>query len=62
MKYTVIRQHFGDRMYMPGEERDATASDVQHLVKAGVLEEAKAKAEKPVANKAEKSAPKNKSE
>lgn len=56
MKFNVIRQHFGDKMYMPGDEREASESDVAHLVKAGVLE----KAESAPKNKAER-APKNKS-
>lgn len=60
MKYTVLRQHLGDKMYMPGDEREANASDVKHLIDAGVLREAKGKAEAAPANKAEKAAPKNK--
>lgn len=51
MKFNVIRQHLGDKMYMPGDEREASQSDVQHLVSNGVLEEAKA--ERKPANKAE---------
>jgi len=63
MKFHVIRQHFGDKMYMPGDDREASESDVKHLVKAGVLsrEKPKAKAERAPANKAETAAPKNKS-
>lgn len=57
MKFLVKRQHFGDRMYMPGDEREASESDVAHLVKAGVLE----KTEGTAKNKAEKATPKNKS-
>lgn len=59
MKFTVIRQHLGDKMYMPGDEREAAQADVQHLLTNGVLEEAKAerkppnKAEPTVKNKAE---------
>lgn len=59
MKFTVIRQHLGDKMYMPGDEREAAESDVAHLVRNGVL---KAKSEPAPKNKAEKSAPKNKGE
>lgn len=59
--YNVIRQHYGDKQYMPGDTREANPSDVKHLVDAGVLKEAKAKAETAPANKAEKAAPKNKS-
>ncbi|EPE99529.1 hypothetical protein [Rhizobium grahamii] len=57
--YTVLRQHLGDKMYMPGDERQATEGDVTHLIRNGVLEEKKS--EKRVVNKA---APpvKNKSE
>jgi len=51
MKYTVIRQHLGDRMYMPGEEREASPSEVRHLVKNDVL--AEAKVERRPANKVE---------
>jgi hypothetical protein len=59
MKYRVIRQHFGDRMYMPGDEREAGEADVQHLVASGVLEPAGEKSEQAPHNKAEP-APKNK--
>lgn len=48
--YTVLRQHLGDKMYMPGDLREAAESDVRHLVECGVIEEAKA--EKPLPNKA----------
>lgn len=60
--YKVLRQHLGDRMYMPGDTRMALPSVVSHLVSAGVLSEEagekdakpmKNKAAKPVANKAE---------
>jgi len=57
MKFEVLRQHLGDKQYMPGDERDANEGDVAHLVKAGVL---KRKAEAAPKNKAEP-APKNKS-
>ena len=39
MKYTVKRQHLGDRMYLPGDEREANPDDVSHLVAKGVLAE-----------------------
>lgn len=53
--YTVLRQHLGDKMYMPGDVRKAEPSDVTHLVKSGVLVEGDgAKAEKPTQNKAAK--------
>jgi hypothetical protein len=61
MKFKVNRQHLGDRMYMPGDEREAAEAEVKHLIDAGVLEKAKsAKADQAPANKAEP-APENKS-
>ncbi|MDW9588672.1 hypothetical protein GOA80_21885 [Sinorhizobium meliloti] len=64
--FKVLRQHLGDKQYMPGDTREANPSVVKHLVDAGVLKEAKAaaaKAEKnPTANKAEGASTKNKSE
>lgn len=59
--YEVLRQHLGDKMYMPGDTRDAAQVDVQHLIDNGVLREGKAKIEPAPSNKAEKAAPKNKS-
>ncbi|WP_041409359.1 hypothetical protein [Sinorhizobium fredii] len=59
--YDVLRQHLGDKMYMPGDQREANQGDVQHLITNGILKEATAKAEKATANKAVKAAPKNKS-
>ena len=41
MEYEVMREHLGDRLYMPGDKRLAAASDVAHLVRAGVLVEVK---------------------
>lgn len=41
MKYIVAREHLGDRIYAPGDEREAVPSEVMHLVRAGVLIEAK---------------------
>ncbi len=49
--YRVLRQHLGDRMYQPGEEREAEAADVAHLVASGVLGEGNG------AGKAEKAEP-----
>lgn len=60
MKYHVIRQHFGDRMYMPGDEREAGEAEVKHLVASGVLKPAGEKSEHAPQNKAEP-APENKS-
>lgn len=57
MKFKVMRQHYGDKTYMPGDEREAREADVQHLVDRGVLV-AEKKADAPK-NKAV-SAPKNK--
>lgn len=53
--YDVVRQHLGDRMYVPGDKRQANPAEVSHLVSAGVLAEpAATKAEKPPLNKAAK--------
>ena len=60
-KFKVIRQHLGDKMYMPGDLREAKEGDVKHLIAAGVLAAPESKAEKAPANKAEGAAPKNKS-
>lgn len=57
--YDVTRQHLGDRMYLPGDEREADPTAVKHLVDAGVLTLRAEKAEAPVDNKAIK-APRNK--
>lgn len=60
MKFHVLRQHFGDKQYMPGDTREVSESDVKHLVDAGVLKKVSEKAEPKPLNKAEKAAPKNK--
>ena len=60
MKFNVLRQHQGDKFYNAGDEREANESDVAHLVKSGVLEPIKAKAEPKPKNKAIQSSPKNK--
>ena len=61
MKFHVIRQHYGDKMYVPGDTREAEEGAVKHLLANGVLskEAPKAKAEAKPKNKAE-SAPQNK--
>ena len=41
MKYLVAREHLGDRPYARGDEREAAPAEVMHLVRAGVLLEAK---------------------
>lgn len=54
MKFTVLRDHLGDRAYRAGEVREAEAHDVAHLVgmvlrplenKADVVPENKARAQ-----------------
>ncbi|MBB2973953.1 hypothetical protein [Mesorhizobium sp. RMAD-H1] len=64
MKFHVIRPHLGDKMYLPGDTREAKEGDVKHLVDNGVLstDEPKSKALGKLANKAETGAPKNKAE
>lgn len=57
--YDVTRQHLGDRLYLPGDQREADPVSVAHLVKKGVLALRDEKAERPVDNKAVK-APRNK--
>lgn len=48
--YTVKREHYGDKFYRTGEQREANPADVKHLVAKGVLvemvEETKPKATK----------------
>lgn len=51
-KYKVIRQHQGDRMYLPGEERELPEGDAGHLIPRCLV---------PISGKAEP-APKNKAE
>lgn len=57
-KFTVVREHFGDRAYARGDVREALASDVAHLVphvlKPRDSAVGKQKAEKAPLNKAEK--------
>ena len=52
-KFKVLRQHYGDKLYMAGDTREADERDVAHLVERGVLEPVKTKAAQPVENKAE---------
>ncbi|MDW9368834.1 hypothetical protein GOB34_14280 [Sinorhizobium meliloti] len=59
-EFTVKRQHLGDRMYLPGDTRQAAESEVAHLIRNGVLQ--KEKAPKPEKGKAETGAPANKAE
>jgi hypothetical protein len=58
-KYKVIRQHYGDRLYMQGETREIAEAEARHLVPR-CLEPIAAKAEPAPKNKAEGPAPKNK--
>lgn len=37
--YTVKREHYGDKFYRTGEQREANPNDVKHLVARGVLVE-----------------------
>jgi len=57
-KFTVNRQHYGDRLYHAGETREAKEADVAHLV-PDTLEPVSKKAEPKPRNKADK-APENK--
>lgn len=66
-EFTVKRQHLGDRMYLPGDTRQAAESEVAHLIRNGVLQKEKRRSRKreklnpaPRQNKAEGAAPKNK--
>lgn len=38
--YKVKREHYGDKFYRTGEQREANPNDVKHLVAIGVLAEA----------------------
>lgn len=40
--YLVKREHIGDKAYRTGDTREADPAMVRHLVKSGVLVEAKA--------------------
>lgn len=51
--FKVQRQHLGDKMYLPGDERTADRKEVAHLIAKGVLEPVKAKADVPAKNKAD---------
>lgn len=59
-EFVVKRQHLGDRMYLPGDTRQAAESEVAHLIKNGVLK--REKPAKPEKGKAETGAPQNKAE
>lgn len=51
MKFKVLRRHLGDKLYEPGDEREATRGDVEHLIRQGVLAAPENKAEAPFENK-----------
>lgn len=66
MKYTVLRQHYGDKQYHTGDERVIdNEQDAQALVEMGLItpfdDEPKQKAKTAPKNKAE-SSPQNKAE
>lgn len=50
--FKVQRQHLGDKMYLPGDERTADRKEVAHLIDKGVLEPMRGKADVPAKNKA----------
>ncbi len=50
--FKVQRQHLGDKMYLPGDERTADRKEVAHLIAKGVLEPVKGKADAHAKNKA----------
>lgn len=52
-EYEVLRQHYGDKQYWPGDTREANKTDVQHLLDGGTLAQVKAKSEPKPTNKAE---------
>ena len=69
MKYTVTKQHWGDRQYFEGDTREVkNDSDAKELMRMGMLEDPKeAEAAKKAAADAEKETkaapkPKNKAE
>lgn len=42
MKYEVIRQHWGDRQYMEGQEREVkNEADAKELLRMGLISDAK---------------------
>lgn len=51
--FKVQRQHLGDKMYLPVDERTADRKEVAHLIDKGVLAPIKEKAAPQVKNKAE---------
>lgn len=42
MKYTVIRQHYGDKQYYEGDKRTVkNESDAKELIRAGLIADTK---------------------
>lgn len=56
-EFRVIRQHLGDRMYMPGDTREADPKEVAHLVAGGVIEPVKERAAGAAPEGAKRAAP-----
>ena len=45
MEYKVIKQHYGQRQFFEGDLREvANEADAKQLIKAGLIEDAEAKA------------------
>lgn len=57
--YRVVREHVGDKPYAEGDEREAVANEVAHLI-PHVLVPIEGKGEAAPLNKAEGAAPANK--
>ena len=56
--YKVIRQHYGDKQYWVGDERDLSDFDAKRLLEHGVIADKKA----PEPSNKRAQAPKNKAE
>lgn len=52
-QYRVLRQHYGDKEYYPGDSRELNDIDGKHLVSMGLLEDAEQKKEPEPSNKME---------
>lgn len=55
-KFHVVREHLGDKQYMPGDTREAVRTEVAHLIPQVLVPEDEAphrKADRKPANKAE---------
>ncbi len=63
MKYQVLRQHFGDKQYMAGDEREVkNKSDADQLIKMGLIAETKEEKAAPKAQNKMAKKPQNKAE